>query len=173
VAQQQLFSRPWAGKSEMIGEMRVANLDELIGQTQEFPPFVVERSKIREFALAIGDDNPIYRDKTAAQLLGYEDSPAPPTFGTVIDMWSESSDFFSLCERLGLNPVNVLHGEQAYTYHGLLFPGDIITATSTVTQAVRKSGGSGAMNIITTEKRYVNQADVCVLVVASTIIERL
>lgn len=151
----------------------MANLDAILGQFTESAPFTVERGKIREFVQAIGDDNPIYVDRDEAQRQGYRDCPAPPTFGTVIDMWSEASDFFSVCERLGVNPVNVLHGEQSYTYHGQLYPGDVILATSTVTKAVRKAGSERDMNIITTEKRYVNQDGDCVLVVESTLIERL
>ena len=39
-----------------------------------FPPFTieVERCKIRELALAIGDDNPIYHRYEAAQAAGYQ-----------------------------------------------------------------------------------------------------
>ena len=40
-----------------------------------FPPFTieVERGKIRELARAIGDDNPIYQSREAAQALGYKE----------------------------------------------------------------------------------------------------
>ena len=38
------------------------------------------REKIREFADAIGDDNPAYRDPEAARALGHPDVIAPPTF---------------------------------------------------------------------------------------------
>ena len=46
-------------------------------------PYEVGREKIREFADAIGDDNPAYRDKAAAKALGYPDVIAPPTFPIV------------------------------------------------------------------------------------------
>ena len=46
-----------------------------------FPPFTieVERGKIRELALAIGDDNPVYQSQEAAQAAGYPDVPLSPT----------------------------------------------------------------------------------------------
>ncbi|MEA3486688.1 MAG: MaoC family dehydratase N-terminal domain-containing protein, partial [Thermodesulfobacteriota bacterium] len=51
----------------------------------EYSPIIweVERGKIREFAKAIGDPNPVYLDKEAAIAEGYKDTPAPPTFLTV------------------------------------------------------------------------------------------
>ena len=46
-----------------------------------FPPyeFHVERGKIREFADAIEDPNPIYRDPAYAAKQGFAGIPAPPT----------------------------------------------------------------------------------------------
>ncbi len=52
-----------------------------LGRT--FPPtepYEVSRVKIAEFASAIGDSNPLYRDREAAQAAGHRDVPAPPTF---------------------------------------------------------------------------------------------
>ena len=50
------------------------------------PPYEVGREKIREFADAIGDGNPAYRDPEAARTLGHPDVIAPPTFGIVLSM---------------------------------------------------------------------------------------
>ena len=49
-------------------------------------PYEVSRVKIAEFANAIGDPNPIYRDRKLAQESGHRDVPAPPTFPIVISM---------------------------------------------------------------------------------------
>jgi Acyl dehydratase len=49
-------------------------------------PYEVSRVKIAEFAGAIGDPNPVYRDRAAAQAAGYPDVIAPPTFPVVIAM---------------------------------------------------------------------------------------
>ena len=49
-------------------------------------PYEVGREKIREFADAIGDPNPAYRDADAARALGHPDVIAPPTFAIVLSM---------------------------------------------------------------------------------------
>ncbi len=57
-----------------------------VGRTYPRPPvYEVGREKIREFADAIRDDNPVYRDPAAAQALGYRDVIAPPTFADRAD----------------------------------------------------------------------------------------
>ena len=48
-------------------------------------PYEVSRVKIAEFAGAIGDPNPVYRDRAAAQAAGYPDVIAPPTFPVAPD----------------------------------------------------------------------------------------
>ncbi len=58
-----------------------------------FPAFTaeVERGRLRFFAKAIGESNPIYTDEEAAKAAGYRALPAPPTFTSVLDQ--ESPDF--------------------------------------------------------------------------------
>src|SRR3954453_7212621 len=43
----------------------------------------VEQGKILEFARAIGEDDPVYRDAEVARSHGYDDIPAPLTFSVV------------------------------------------------------------------------------------------
>ncbi|WP_018133067.1 MaoC family dehydratase N-terminal domain-containing protein [Effusibacillus pohliae] len=140
---------------------------------RQFGPytFVVERGKIREFALAIGDDNPIYTDREQAVSAGFPDIPVPPTFATVIDMWG-GPDFFQLVEQLQLNLLKVLHGEQEYEYLADIHPGDEITARTEVVDAQVKQGASGGMNLLTLETRYQNQRGETVLIGRSKIVER-
>lgn len=124
----------------------------LVGAT--FPPFsfTVERGKIREFAAAIGDMKDIYLDPQKAAAAGYRDVVAPPTFGTVIDMWG-GTGFMEMCEKLKLNPVRVLHGGQEYQYPGVITAGDEITVNTTITGDTEKKN----MRILTMESVYVNQ----------------
>ena len=51
-------------------------------------PYEVSRVKIKEFAAAIGDSNPIYRDRDAARAAGHPDVVAPPTFPIVFSLQS-------------------------------------------------------------------------------------
>ncbi|WP_342512053.1 MaoC family dehydratase N-terminal domain-containing protein [Sporosarcina sp. FSL K6-1522] len=135
----------------------------------EFEPyqFTIERGKIKEFALAIGDDNPIYFDREAAQQAGFRDVPMPPSFATVIDLWA-GPDFESLVTLLEMNPLKVLHGEQGYDYLNDICAGDEISVKTRVTEAITKKG----MNLITTEKAYTNQHNEQVLVARAVVIER-
>ncbi|WP_019122349.1 FAS1-like dehydratase domain-containing protein [Brevibacillus massiliensis] len=147
-----------------------ADISKFVGR--EFAPYrlVVERGKIREFALAIGDDSPLYRDKQSAVLAGWKDVTIPPTFPTVIDMWG-GPDFFTLIETLELDLLRVLHGEQEYEYLGEIYTGDEITGTAKVTGAKAKSGRSGTMKLFSIETVYVNQRGEMVCIGRSTVIE--
>ncbi|MGE5702251.1 MAG: MaoC family dehydratase N-terminal domain-containing protein, partial [Clostridia bacterium] len=110
--------------------------------------FTIERGKIKEFALAIGDDNPLYYDVEAARDAGYRDVPIPPTFPTVIEMWA-GADFDQLIKVLELNPLKVLHGEQEYEYMHDICAGDEIHGETSVISAVAKRG----MSMITLETK--------------------
>ncbi|MHB1128051.1 MAG: FAS1-like dehydratase domain-containing protein [Bacillota bacterium] len=145
--------------------------ESLIGR--EFPEysFPVEKGKIREMALAIGDDNPIYHCSKTAKAEGYRDVVTTPTFGTVIDMWG-GNDFDETCRVLDINPVMVLHGEQHYEYFGEINPGDMITAKPKISNVVVKSGKSGSMKLITMETTYYNQRGEKVMVCRGVTVER-
>lgn len=129
--------------------------------------FTVERGKIREFALAIGDDNPLYHSVEAAREAGFRDVPIQPTFPTVIEMWA-GADFDELIGALSLDPLKVLHGEQEYEYVQQIVAGDVITGRTEVVDAAEKRG----MTLFTLETTFSNQAGEVVLRARSLIIER-
>src|SRR5579862_8833756 len=109
-----------------------------VGRT--FPasePYEVSRVKIAEFATAIGDPNPVYRDRSAAQAAGHPDVIAPPTFAIVISMASAGTAISD--PGLGLNYAMVVHGEQRFTYERPLRAGDVVTARTTIA-SIRASG---------------------------------
>lgn len=143
----------------------------LVGYAFEPHRYVVERGKIQEFVRAIGDDNPIYADREAAVREGFWDTPIPPTFPTVVDMWG-GLDFERLMAELKLDPLRVLHGEQEYEYLREVYPGDEITARTKVNRAVTKRGASGGLNLIELETAYENQRGETVLIARATIVER-
>ncbi len=116
----------------------------------------VERGKIREFARAIGDFDPIFADREAAVKEGYRDSPAPPTFLTVPMMWSSSMP--GVIHDLAINFAMVLHGEEEYEYYREIYPGDVITATPRVASIEEKTSKSGRkMDMVAIELIYTNQ----------------
>jgi len=125
---------------------------------RSFPPsepYEVSRVKIREFATAIGDRNPIYTDKAAAQAAGHPDVVAPPTFPIAIALGGAA-----LADPdLGLNYAMVVHGEQRFAYARPIHAGDVLTTQSTIT-SIRKAGKNEVMNI-ETEVRTVDGELVC------------
>ena len=132
------------------------NVHELIGLEYEPYSFEIEKGKIKEFAAAIGDGNPIYYDLEAAQKEGFTGIPIPVTFLQVVDLWGGYS-FQDKVEKLKLNPVNILHGEQEYELVNEIYAGDVLTVTAKVINAEVKKGTTGSMDLITTENKYVNQ----------------
>jgi acyl dehydratase len=138
-----------------------------VGRT--FPataPYEVSRVKVAEFADAIGDPNPLFRDLAAAQAAGYPDVIAPPTFAVVIAMASSRTAVGD--PGLGLNYAMVVHGEQRFDYSRPLHAGDVVTAQSTIS-AIREVG---SITMLTTETqiRTVDGEHVCTGF--STLVER-
>jgi acyl dehydratase len=126
----------------------VAVNTEYIGRTYPASaPYEVSRVKIAEFADAIGDGNPLYRDRAAAQAAGYPDVIAPPTFPIVITMAASSAAIGD--PGLGINYAMVVHGEQSFSYSRPLYAGDVVTAQSTISN-IREVG---SLTMVTTETR--------------------
>ena len=138
-----------------------------VGKT--FPatePYQVSREKLREFADAIGDTNPVYRSRAAAQEAGFPDVIAPPTFAIVISVASSGKALAD--PGLNLNYAMVVHGEQRFEYSRPLVAGDVVTAQSTISSI--REVGSLSMMTTTTEIRTVDGEHVCTA--HSTLVER-
>ncbi|MGN6088538.1 MAG: FAS1-like dehydratase domain-containing protein [Actinomycetales bacterium] len=120
------------------------------------PPYEVSRQKIREFADAIGDRSPVYRDPEAAQALGYRDVIAPPTFLTVLTFAVGDSLFED--PGLGLDYSRVVHGEQRFTATRPVVAGDVLVSTVTI-DGIRAAGGNDILTtrteVTTTDKEPV------------------
>jgi len=151
--------------------MILSDAKELIGL--EFKPysFGVEKGKIKELVAAIGDTNPIYSSLKAAQQAGYEGIPVPLTYLQIIDSFG-GYGFEEKVEKLKLNPVKILHGEQEYEYFADIHAGDELTVNSKVIKAVTKTGSTGGMDVITTENRYTNQKGELVAIAKGTLVHR-
>ena len=104
------------------------------------PPYEVGREKIREFADAIGDPNPAYRDPEAAKALGHPEVIAPPTFGIVLSMTAGRQVIAD--PELGLDYSRVVHGDQRFAYTRPVVAGDELVCASTI-EDVTTRGGHG------------------------------
>ena len=110
----------------------------------------VGREHIRAFADAIGDPNPIYRDRAAAQAAGHRDVVAPPTFLTVLG-FRFGGDSPVVDPALGLNYALVVHGEQKFELHRPICAGDVLSSVSRVAD-IRAAGRNELMTMVTEVK---------------------
>jgi acyl dehydratase len=107
-------------------------------------PFVVGREHIRQFAAAVGDDNPLSRDLDAAKAAGYPDLVAPPTFLTTVTMWRKALDLGT--PDLNLDYSRVVHGEQRFIHARPVVAGDELTLAMTIT-GIRDAGRNEVMTM--------------------------
>lgn len=113
----------------------------------------IERGRLKFFAKAIGETDPVYTDEAAARDAGHADLPAPPTFLFAAEL--DSGALFALLERLDVPLGRVLHGEQRFEYLAPVVAGDTVMISSRVDNIYDKK--NGALEFIEIESRAVNQ----------------
>ncbi|SFP14201.1 Acyl dehydratase [Saccharomonospora viridis] len=122
------------------GNLPVVPLDaSFVGRT--YPPtttYEVSRAKIAEFADAIGDDNPLYRDPEAARAAGYPDVIAPPTFLTIVNLTTINAIVAD--PELGLDYSRMVHGDQRFTHHRPVHAGDELRLTTRIVDIFARAG---------------------------------
>lgn len=101
-------------------------------------PYEVGIEKIREFATAIGDDNPAFHDRDAAKALGHPDVIAPPTFPFVLTFRASRQVIGD--PALGIDYSRVVHGEQRFVHTRPVHAGDVLQTAVTI-ESVRSAGG--------------------------------
>ncbi|MGH7313130.1 MAG: MaoC family dehydratase N-terminal domain-containing protein [Candidatus Rokuibacteriota bacterium] len=119
---------------------------EIVGK--EYAPFAftVERVKIKEFARALGDLDPLYLDDGVGRASPWGDIIAPPTFP--ITFRSEAADSAALLRDLGVDIARVLHGEQEFELFRPLTPGETLLCRTRVVDLYEKPGRSGPLGFV-------------------------
>jgi acyl dehydratase len=137
---------------------------------RELPPstLTLERGRLRFFAQAIGETDPVYTDVEAARAAGYADLPAPPTFLFAAEL--DSGQSTALLDLLQIPLAKLLHGEQGFTYHRPACAGDTITVRPRITDIYDKKGGALEFVVKTAEAR--NQRDELVAELRTVIVCR-
>jgi acyl dehydratase len=107
---------------------------------KSYPPFEYEvgREKIREYANAVGEDNPVYRDREAARDEGFRDVVAPPMFAVVYSAGAMGPAI--LDPELGIDLTRMLHGSQEFAWAEPVCAGDTITTEARVKDVYDKDG---------------------------------
>jgi len=107
-------------------------------------PFLVGRQKVREFATAVGDTNPLSHDLDAARAAGYPDLVAPPTFAIILHFAAMDPAFAD--PGLGLDYSRLVHGTQEFHYRRPIVAGDALIAVATIEQ-IRARGGHDLLTV--------------------------
>jgi acyl dehydratase len=97
---------------------------------KRYPPttYAVGREKIREYAHATGESNPLHLDVDAARAAGYRDLVAPPMFAVVYSAPAVAPGLFD--PEVGIDFARMVHGSQEFRWGPLVIAGDEITTTA-------------------------------------------
>ena len=150
-------------------------LEAMVGETtRTVEDLRIEPGKVEEFARAITDDDPVYRDRGVAEDRGLDDVPAPLTFTRTADFPRHRPSTFDgkFGFGLGFDPTTTLHGEQAYEFHRPAQAGDVLAATATLLEVYQREGARGGeMTFAVIEETYTDERGEPVVTVQSTYIE--
>ena len=92
--------------------------------------YVACREKIREYAVAVGETNPLHLDVEHAREAGYRDVVAPPMFCVVYCGSALGAVMFD--PEVGIDFARLVHGGQEFRWGPLVVAGDEIETTVTV-----------------------------------------
>ncbi|MBV9798957.1 MAG: MaoC family dehydratase N-terminal domain-containing protein [Solirubrobacterales bacterium] len=125
---------------------------------KSYPPasYAVGREKIREFAAAVSETNPLYFDVDAARAAGYADVVAPPMFAVVYAGRAVTPALFD--PEVGIDFPRMLHGGQEFRWGPLVVAGDEISTTATMKDISERGG----MRFYVFETASTNQDSVTV-----------
>ena len=140
----------------------------LIGKT--YPPFYSEvtEEKIRLFAKAIGEANPIHFLVESAMKEGHRSLLAPLTFLTTVSY--EQEDPYKYLKDLNIELGQFLHANQEYTYFSPVYAGDRIKMESKLSDIFDKRGGR--LQFLVFQSIYTNQDKVIMAKSKSTLVVR-
>jgi acyl dehydratase len=124
-----------------------------IGKTYEPNTYAVGREKVREYAAAVGETNPLYFEVDAARAAGYADVVAPPMFAVVYGARSVGPAI--LDPDVGIDFARMLHAGQEFVWEEPVVAGDEITTTASVKDISERGG----MNFYVFETVSKNQRD--------------
>ncbi|GAA1865810.1 hypothetical protein GCM10009836_52730 [Pseudonocardia ailaonensis] len=122
--------------------------DALIATELQSFSVAVERSQLRFFAVAIGEQAGVYVDVDAAHAANHPDLVVPPTFFFSLEL--QRPDPYAALRTAGARLSQILHAQQSFEYHRLAFAGDELHLAPRVTDYREKKGGALAFLTRTT-----------------------
>ena len=122
-----------------------------IGKKYPATVYEVGKEKIKEYAAAVGEVNPLYLDDEKAAAGPYGGIVAPPLFAVVYAKAPAGACLFDT--ELALNLPMLVHGEQEFEFGALVRPGDVITTGGFIENITDKKG----KDFVTLKSESVNQ----------------
>ena len=109
----------------------------LAGKTYDPVTFEVDADRIRQYADAVHEDNPVHHDAEAARAAGFRDVVAPPMFAVV---YSASAMGPPIFEAIGEALPRMVHGGQEFVWGEPVCAGDTISTRASVKEIYEKDG---------------------------------
>jgi len=125
-------------------------------ETPEFS-FEVEKGNIRDFAVAIGDLDPMFYDEGYAKKTRFGGIIAPNTFSHTFR--GEKTSLLRSIPQIGARiPQKLLHGEHEIEYFKAVRPGDTVTFKIKIADIYEREGKrSGKMDVVVLDIPCFNQ----------------
>ena len=125
----------------------------IVGMHYRHPDhYVVGREKLREYAVAVKNDDAAFFDEDAAAELGHEKLPAPLTFISVFGYQAQSAFFASA--KIGITDMQIVQVDQVLKFVKPIHAGDTLHCDVYV-DSVRQAHGT---DIIVTKNIVTNDA---------------
>jgi acyl dehydratase len=126
-----------------------------IGHTLPAFDVRVEAGRLRFFAKATGQTDPLYVDEQAARAAGLPGLLVPPTFLFCLEM--DAPDPAAIRNLLGMDYRKLLHGEQQFEYHAPVHAGDTLRFEQCIEDIYDKK--CGALEFVVRRTQVHNQRD--------------
>jgi acyl dehydratase len=126
----------------------------------------VDRDRVAQFALAVGEDDPRFLEAEPARAEGFPDQVTFPTFPTVLGILASAQ--IVVDSELGMDYSRVVHAEQAFEWRRPIVVGDRLRTTPRIADVYAK--GPNEFLVIEAEIRDADGEVVCVA--RSTLLSR-
>jgi acyl dehydratase len=124
-----------------------------IGKRFRYPDYyIVEREKIREYAVAVKNDDRCFHEEKAAEELGYDGLIAPLTFISVFGY--KAVEAFFAWANIATNDAQVVQVDQSLKFFAPIKDGDRLYCDVEI-ESVRRAHGT---DIIMTKQTITNDA---------------
>lgn len=135
----------------------------LLGTTRVYTaPEPFGGAAFRYFALAVGDDNPLYSDGDFARAHGLAGVTAPPTLVCETNQYTglpmAPDGYAGHSWHLDIPGTRQVRGGNTYTFHRRIRPEDVVTATWEIHDLTEKTTRTGSdMLVVSSRATYTNQ----------------